>query len=199
MIKRLFEASARVRDSICGGHGKIANDAFRQYTDRVGFNKPLSEWLNTMMDYNCPPDEKLYDLNGKWDDPAVIEQLWADFLQKHTLPDNDRVVHDHPHATDKYEPRYTEDYSSAEAVSLSVKRPSPDQEDDDDVPSAPVAEKSHIMIPTAITSSPPPLHRSQGVRKQTNPRRAVPPPQPAARRKLARKKQARTTTARRHR
>ncbi|KAI0712056.1 hypothetical protein C8Q76DRAFT_733247 [Earliella scabrosa] len=184
-IRGLFEETVWVRGSIRGGDGKVANAAYRQYTECVEFNKPLLEWLNVMMDYNSPPNNKRYKLKGKWDDPAVIEQLWADFLQAHTLPDIDRVVHDHPHATDKYEPHYTEDYSSAEAVSLSVKRPSPDREDDDDVPSAPVAKKARI-----IASSPPPLRRSPRERRQTNRVSVVSPPRQAPRRKPTRSKRA---------
>ena len=71
-IRGLFEETVWVRGSIRGGDGKVANAAYRQYTERVEFNKPLLEWLNVMMDYNSPPNNKRYKLKGKWDDPAVI-------------------------------------------------------------------------------------------------------------------------------
>ena len=126
-IKKFFEAASWVWPyaDFEGGEGKVANAMRREYTKDVEFNPALKEWLDTVMDYNNPPPHlrQAYREAGKWSDPEQLDNFWGEFLRTHTLERDDRVVHDHPHATGKYG-AHPEGRYSTEAISLGGKRAS---------------------------------------------------------------------------
>ncbi|KAI0712053.1 hypothetical protein C8Q76DRAFT_476440 [Earliella scabrosa] len=170
-IRGLFEETSRAHGIIIGGGGKIINAMLRRFTGRVEFNEPLKEWLTTVMNYLSPAktQHSYAGVGHKWSSPEPLYQYWTDFLQTRTLPQNDRVVHDNPHATGKEEPVGSD--ASTEAISLG-KRPSEERDelddDDDDDDDVPTSKKPRSHTPVA---SPPPqlLRRSQRARVPRNP------------------------------
>ena len=196
-IQGLFEESSWVYGTLTGGGGKIANAMLRLYTGRVEFNEPLKEWLTTVMDYLSPAKtpHSYAGVGHKWSSPEPLNQFWTDFLQTRTLPQNDRVVHEHPYATGKEEPLGSD--ASTEAISLG-KRPSEERDDDlDGSENMPTPKKPRAHMPVA---SPPPqgLRRSQRARVPRHPapaapseqrKQSVPKKQPASRKQPVSRKQ----------
>ncbi len=185
-ITHLFEANSWswYLGDFEGGAGKVANALRRQYTDAVAFNPELKEWLNTVMDYNNPPRHlrnAYYDA-GKWSDPDQLDNFWEDFLRTHNLERNDRNVHNHPHATDRYgSRRLTDDRLSSEAISLGGRRSSQPYGDED----PPAVKRPRIVIAQAAVEAP---RRSERKRKEPS---DAPPASPPAR-KFGRKEVARS-------
>ncbi|KAI0352679.1 hypothetical protein OH77DRAFT_1460074 [Trametes cingulata] len=78
-----------------GGTGKHVHFVDRLLFDRVQFRSAaLSDWLRSMMEFQCPPPERRDELQGKWSDPEQIDAFWSTFLQARRLEDNDRFVHE---------------------------------------------------------------------------------------------------------
>ncbi|TFK89719.1 hypothetical protein K466DRAFT_597544 [Polyporus arcularius HHB13444] len=188
IIYAMFEAHTTYGDIQAGGDGKIINAHHRSYTDRIKFAPALNEWLNTVMDYNLPreiedededEDEAEVSVNvaneeqwvDRWADPTHLETFWAEFLRTHTLPSDDRLIHDHPHALGIYTPRpnpWTIVFRSTEAISLG-KRPS------DEVSATRVTRKRPRPDLSLTPPVAPPSRRSERIRDlQAGGREAVP-------------------------
>ncbi|KAI0712051.1 hypothetical protein C8Q76DRAFT_796939 [Earliella scabrosa] len=109
-------------DKYFGGMGKASNRIGRTYTDLPNFEPALQTWINLMLDMCCPridlspgntpyrEEDKDVPVNNpealalkrkRWT-PEHVEKFWAEFWATHTLPINDRVVHDHPRATGEF-------------------------------------------------------------------------------------------------
>lgn len=138
-----------VNDTILvGGEGKVKNALYRSYTKAAGFGQDLKEWLDAVMELRWPDgllevlevleerSDGVVEETEKWTNPNHLDTFWAEFLQTHNLPNDDRVVHDHPHATGIYGGEHA---GSTEAISFH-KRPSEEQVES----SAPPPKKSRI-------------------------------------------------------
>ena len=185
-IKRLFEYADFYYGDYQGGDGKLENAVDREHTRSVKFNPALKEWLDTVMDYYYPPSHLVqeYLKARKWSDPNQLDKFWTTFLQTHTLPANDRVMHDHPHATEKYEPGADAGSSpSTEAITLGKR--DPDNEPVDHESLAPARKKSRNTASVFPTMPP---RRSQRIReKSATANAAAPPPLPRASRFVSKK------------
>ena len=162
-VKRLFEYADFYYGDYQGGDGKLENAVDREHTRAVAFNPVLKEWLDTVMNYYYPPKHLLqaYLKARKWSDPAQLDMFWTNFLQTHTLPADDRVVHDHPHATDQYDyGAHAGSSPSTEAISLGKRGPDSGQLDDH----AP-AQKRFRINTLRLQSVPP--RRSQRLRAKS--------------------------------
>ncbi len=163
MIKVLFESFYWDEGNIQGGSGKLSNAIRRQYTGDVEFNEPLKEWLNTVMDYNFPTRASNYRGPSRWSSPDDLEEFWSKFLQTHDLPCNDRIVHDHPHATDKYEsPEGSAGSASTEAISLGKRGSEEDHYDEVPVVEKSISHPSHDSTSTDRPTQPKNTGTAQG-------------------------------------
>ncbi|KAI0714074.1 hypothetical protein C8T65DRAFT_738959 [Cerioporus squamosus] len=72
--------------AFAGGAGKFLNKTRRTYTRGIIWKSPITEWLNSVMDFHSAGDES-------WT-PAALEAYWRKFLQEHgrALPDGDRCT-----------------------------------------------------------------------------------------------------------
>lgn len=182
-IKALFESASFYVDDYHGGDGKFENAAQRKYTRSVKFNPDLTEWLDAVMDLHSPL-ERLPMERSKWSDPDQLDKFWAEFLRTHTLESHDRVMHDHPHATQKYNIDASGGrHVSTEVVSLG-KRAS--QEEHDEI-FAPTVKRYRPSLP--VPSVPAPLRRSGRIRQQPSHLRPPPPPPPPPRTRSQHKKE----------
>ncbi|KAI9067356.1 hypothetical protein FKP32DRAFT_1563738 [Trametes sanguinea] len=78
--------------SLCGGRGKLANAWYREYTFRLHFESAaFQEWLDTMMDYHCPPKDGDPKPTDRWK-PEIVDAYWSHFLETHDLERNNRTV-----------------------------------------------------------------------------------------------------------
>ena len=75
-----------------GGLHKFGNARGRATTREVVFkDASFHEWLNTVMDYHCPPKTLKKEYEGRWSNPSFLDSYWCDFLQAHQLARGDRV------------------------------------------------------------------------------------------------------------
>ncbi len=162
-IKAFFESSYWEQGNIQGGRGKLANALRRQYTANVEFNEHLKVWLDTVMDYYYPTLESNYCGPSRWSSPDDLEGFWSRFLQTHDLPCNDRTVHDHPHATDKYEsPEGSACSASTEAISLGKRGSEEDHYDEVPVVEKYISHPSHYSTSTDRPTQPKNTGTAQG-------------------------------------
>ena len=108
-----------------GGEGKFANAVTRAFTKKANFPPALHEWLDTVMDHHVPVDFSDPSRDTTPWSTDQLEAFWADLLQRHTLPSNDRNSHDHPFARGDRERKTG--LHSTEAIVLG-KRPSEERD-----------------------------------------------------------------------
>ncbi|RDX42645.1 hypothetical protein OH76DRAFT_1488526 [Lentinus brumalis] len=116
MFNVLFEYSDTIGTRRIGGNGKLVNAYHRSHSDRVAFPPALQEWMQTVMEYHHPVDHTEEEYADRWTNPEYLDRFWGDFLKSHALDRDDRVVHDHLHATGVYKAVSTA--ASTEAILL---------------------------------------------------------------------------------
>ncbi|RDX40163.1 hypothetical protein OH76DRAFT_1511962 [Lentinus brumalis] len=159
-VRLFFEDARFINGRIAGGQGKLDNASSRTYTKPVKFNAPLKEWLDAFMDYCNPPNGMPMSGEDPWTELQLLNKFWADFLQTHTLEQNDRQVHEHLHITDECEdPAQPGRSVSSDVISLG-KRPSEEYGVDD----ARITKKSRRAA--AVPAPMRPLRRSERIRGQ---------------------------------
>ena len=92
LLQHFFEARTDVRGIPHGGTYKLGNAEYRGTTREIDFkDTSFQEWLNTVLDYHCPPEPLKEAYAGRWSDPSHLDRYWAEFLRTHELARNDRL------------------------------------------------------------------------------------------------------------
>ncbi|KAI0770200.1 hypothetical protein C8Q74DRAFT_1422593 [Fomes fomentarius] len=95
-----------------GGIGKWDIRCYRHYPDAAGFDPAFKEWIDSMTEIYWPLADTSKRGPIDWTILGVpisqswtaenVESFWTKFLNTHTLPRNDRVIHNNPRSTGDY-------------------------------------------------------------------------------------------------
>ena len=164
VISFLFEYSDMLDIGRVGGNGKVLNACHRIHSELAAFSSDLQDWLQTVMEFHRPIAHSEEEYGDRWTNPDYLDDFWGDYLKTYLLNRDDRVVHDHPHATGVFRPASST--ASTEAILLPTRSteqltaspprkrarqtpPYPADSDDRVVPRA-----AGVLEPTASTKTP---------------------------------------------
>ena len=99
VISFLFEYSDMLDIGRVGGNGKVLNACHCIHSVLAAFPSDLQDWLQTVMEFHRPIAHSEEEYGDRWTNPNHLDDFWGDYLKTHVLNRDDRVVHDHPHAT----------------------------------------------------------------------------------------------------